>query len=628
MTKLSRQQRRALERSQKKSESKTHSTLPYFVYGPFKSDEVAQHESSAFSHYIRAIDDIHTIKESEELWTGGWVNSNTILEFAGRKIPGMVYFGKPPILELEFGETKKMSSLYIDPHLEIAESVGKTKYNMTTVLIDYDKLLPVSRANYLDWLATGKCDERYSEAYMVLYFCGLEWFYFKSEHNDENEKLKVKREIYRLYEKYGLGAFGMMLSKAVAYFEREDFNLGIFETEQVFIRTDRMYNFAIEGGIKTLSNTPLNGFHAYAVLISIHDSKIEPFREVCPYVFEKLFVEKFDQQYPNGLTITKPEGTLTNTYQSEQQKFLINGVVKYAGNEVPDIDYSDQFRNVAIEIGKLVAKELEQYSIDVEFSVDDLLHNDPYEIESVSIKSETKGDQIIRDWIETQLNQDEGLTVSDIALLMNFELMEESAPQQWYRLKIAFERLGYGIAPDFALWTYHSNPNYPVLIYKSESTPIERVNYCRSYLSVLLAMVTGFILLQPKDANDEQKLLAIAGRIEAREDLTHLESERLITNFKIMRAVPPKADYFNYLLDLNFALDSEFIRETIREYVEVDGSLLTECLDDIMLIYNRTNLDYNDVATDLNLPDHLKMKFNEYAEIIWQSELEKANTLF
>ena len=119
-------------------------------------------------------------------------------------------------------------------------------------------------------------------------------------------------------------------------------------------------------------------------------------------------------------------------------------------------------------------------------------------------------------------------------------------------------------------------------------------------------MVTGFILLQPKDANDEHKFLAIAGRIEAWENLTHLESERLITNFKIMRAFPPKADYFNYLLDLNFALDSEFIRETIREYVEVDESLLTECLDDIMLIYNRTNLDYNDVATDLNLPDHLK----------------------
>ena len=441
--KLSRQQRRALERERKKNHQSSNTPIVFnYVYGPLKPDEVAQYGSAGFTHYIRKIEAGTPLAEFETYWTSGWVHSNTILEFNGRKIPGMVYFGKPPIVTMKSGLMVKLNHFYLDPTLEIAESSTDKKFKFALQDLTYEKLIPTLRANYLDWLVTGKCDEQFDDNYMALYFLGLEWGFFQDENIDEVEKERIKREIYRLFEQYQLGIHGRTISLPIAYFERENLSIERFDSENIFMREDRIYNFMIEAGIRTLTNTPLNGSHAYALLVIKRVDKIDLVREVCPYVFEKIFIEKFDQQYPNGLKISQPDSLLPNDYESEIQNFVVQSSLKYANQNVPNISGSQELLEVAIEIGERVARELEQYSIDIESAVDEFLDHYNNENTYRPADSETRGDQIIKDWIETKLNEAEGIVVGEIAYLMNFESPEFDGLKQCYRILVAFNRLG------------------------------------------------------------------------------------------------------------------------------------------------------------------------------------------
>ena len=613
--KLSRQQRRALERERKKNDQSSDTPIVFnYVYGPFEPDEAAQYESAGFTHYIRKIEDGTPLTEFETLWTSGWVHSSTILEFNGRKIPGMVYFGKPPIVTMKSGLMVKLNHFYLDPTLEIAESSTDKKFKFASQHLAYEKLIPTVRANYLDWLGTGKCDVQFDDHYMALYFLGLEWGFFQDDYIDGVEKVRIKRELYRLFEQYQFGIYGRTISLPITYFERDNLSIEKFDSENIFMREDRTYNFMIEAGVRTLTNTPLNGSHAYALLVIKRVNKIEPVREVCPYVFEKIFIEKFDLQYPNGLKISQPDLLLPNDFESEIQGFVVQSRLTFTNQNVPNISASQELLEVAIEIGEQVARELEQYSTEIESVVDKFLDYDDNENMYCPADSETRGDQIIKDWIETKLNEAEGIVVGELAYLMNFESPEFDGLKQCYRVLVAFNRLGYGIAPESALGLYRTNLNYPVYVYKFESTPEEREQSSPDYASVLLAMAIGFIYFESENGFDEHQLLAIAGRVSAKPSLNRFEVELLAANFKVMRAVPPHFSYLDVYDSTYRYFDSEFIRETLKVYVEVDKTLLTNYLEEIMLIYNKVNLDYMDIPTDLNLPPNLNAQFNEYVK--------------
>ena len=171
-----------------------------------------------------------------------------------------------------------------------------------------------------------------------------------------------------------------------------------------------------------------------------------------------------------------------------------------------------------------------------------------------------------------------------------------------------------------ALGMYRTNLNYPVYVYKFESTPEEREQSSPDYASVLLAMAIGFIYFESENGFDEQQLLAIAGRISAKPSLNRFEVELLTANFKVMRAAPPHFSYLDVLESSKIYIEPEFIRETLKVYVEVDKTLLTNYLEEIMLIYINVNLDYMDVPTDLNLPPNLNAQFNEYVKNLQRVE--------
>ncbi len=70
--KLSRQQRRALERSQKKNRESTFPQIqPKYFYGPIKASKRGANQSAKFTHYIRAIEEGKQLGESEEYWISG-----------------------------------------------------------------------------------------------------------------------------------------------------------------------------------------------------------------------------------------------------------------------------------------------------------------------------------------------------------------------------------------------------------------------------------------------------------------------------------------------------------------------------------------------------------------------------
>ena len=628
-TKLSRQQRRALERAEKKKERKlTNIKSLANQHGDVEKIIMFTDGSITSPMHINPEQGILPRNENMTEWKRGWVPSNSSIEIAGRVIPGLIYYGKPPAAKNDIIKSRDLGCIYIDPTLEISDNNKDTISDLNSEEMSYDVLLPTERANYLDWLASGKDNLDYNHSYMVLYFMGLEWAYFRGNLH-EDERHKIKEEMLRLFDLFGTGTHKNTLSNFVQYcmFENTEF-LG-FEEKQVFDLADRMMLYQIEGGINILNDTSLRGEHIYSVLLKLEIEQFENVRKSCPFVFEKHFLTKFSQKYPNGLKVTRPNEILINEYESENLEIYETNEAKYSGQLVPDISSSKDIENVVMELGEIVAEELKQYSEVIESNLPDLEEANLLDFLPTAISSseEHLGDQIMRDWIVEKLKQPNKIKIIDIARILNFEELIELEIAQWYRIAIAFGRVGYGLAPFGCPYFHDFMGNVPVKIYKFETNADDQKNRSEKFLTGLYSMIIGFTFFQSEDSITKEQLSIIKNRVDAIEGLTSFELEQLTANFEIFQKTEIGYDYLHWFVKFLFDFDFEFIRETIKIYVKSDQSILVNQIKNIFLIYFLAEVDYYEIESDFKLTNKTKEKFTEAVNAI-KSVQEKSKEMF
>ena len=140
----------------------------------------------------------------------GWVPKDGSAYVAGREIGGMVYVGRGP----RTGSLNEPDNAFIDPSKSVASRGGDYEGQGMDYWPNYSTIDARSRATYLDWLASGRDDSRYSVGYVFLYFYGLERRVFVDK-TDPQERADIVAEVRRLLDLYGdnhsirryLGAF-------------------------------------------------------------------------------------------------------------------------------------------------------------------------------------------------------------------------------------------------------------------------------------------------------------------------------------------------------------------------------------------------------------------------------------
>ncbi len=569
-------------------------------------------KTGKFRFSIASHDASTPINSDAFVWEGSWVPKNTKIEFKDRKIKGLVYFGKPELDEFHFDEIQQISQFYIDPDLEVAENLGDSKYQFNSKELRYDKLTPIDRANYLDWLAYGRCDRNYDYRYMALYFMGLEWRYFRGV-CDESEWEEILDEIDRLYRNYQNGPYLNLTKNFIRYNNYDRFVNILVESTDGLYEFERMYQYLVEAGVKILDNQLLNGNHAYVSLVESEIESIEKVRKICPYVFEQVFVLKFNQKHPNGIKITKPTEELENKYESLLQEVTSISKVHYYYKDVPDIRKSNELQNIAIEIGKLVADELKQYSSEIEYNIQHILDNKCINFlprSEVSI-TESIGDQIMLNWVNEKLKNPNGIVVKDLALLLNFENQKGFEFNQWLQIVIALERLGYGVVPELGLALYDYEDMNPVFIYELQSTPEERIKSSNKFYVVLLSIALGIELFQSENQITEKQQSAILSRIKSVPELTNFEIKQLHLTVKNLKSAYLDLEYFSQIFSTGFAENKEFFRNSVKEFAEIERSIVVDKLDVLLYAYFILGIDLELIGIDLNLKSSTKGMLND-----------------
>ena len=114
-----------------------------------------------------------TISNIQPEQVQGWVPKHQEVEIAGKLVRGLVYVGKPPIVQTIFRKNQYCNA-YIDPSLLVSTISRQKSHVGSNFYCTYASLSPFERNKYLDWLVAGKTREHFDPRFVQIYFLGLE----------------------------------------------------------------------------------------------------------------------------------------------------------------------------------------------------------------------------------------------------------------------------------------------------------------------------------------------------------------------------------------------------------------------------------------------------------------------
>ena len=614
--KLSRQQRRALERSQKKEQSTE------------QKRQSAQHQADSYD--IKLFENTANTQISTS-WMNDqgiknpvkadWVGSDKKVEVAGRTLPGMLFVGKPPTITNQYGDSVNLGFFYINPDLEVGNVSPLDATNLESIEWSYDQFTPTDRANYLDWLSSTPLDWPRHEAFIVMYFSGLEYAYFNAD-LDQTEKRVVFNAAVMLLETFSTLSATFHIKEFVRFTLLNEVNQNYLGYHDRLDFDDNFLVHRIEGGLNTIKRKPLEGIHVFSALNVYDNNTIKNAWENSPFVFQMFFERKFLQTYPDGLKIKKPNKSLYKRYESFKLTFKVSDAVGYGNHEVPDLEQSEQITEIATEIGLQAAENLKPYSNEIKKRVQHIIDNKQYVFlpQSESNNAITLADYIIEEYAIDILNKAPGAGIFEFGLLMDFLQFYEISNEDWFRLVVAFERVGYGVAPEFGPYINEHIIDFPVHLFKFKSLPEQRTSGSGKYYTLLISFAIGFALIDPNTILSEEYLEIMLNQIDSTPTLKPFEKELLMANFEVYQDNILDANYVCKLILSKFDFDATHIRGAIKEYIEFDNSMSKGKLFTLLIFYMALGFDYHDIPSDLSFTA------SQRAELIaLEKELEKKN---
>ena len=251
---------------------------------------------------------------------GGWIPPGSTAVVKGRNIGGMVYLapnnGK--------GGRRRISKPVIDPSLRVASIGEDFSGEGMPYWPGYSEIGLRARATYLDWLASGRADTRYSVGYVFLYFYGLERRFFVDEPDDEEKRLLLA-EVERLLLVFGenrsiRGYMGNFIEAAQATLT------GVGETNPYYERLgyDLPLDLRVAIGRMSQEGRPISADWLLSWYINSGGYWLRtPAQRAFPE-FRSLFTQLFDERFPEGLPIPASKRTFRPHYQAASSEFSVD----------------------------------------------------------------------------------------------------------------------------------------------------------------------------------------------------------------------------------------------------------------------------------------------------------------
>ena len=463
----------------------------------------------------------------------GWIEAGDSVTVAGRKIGGMIYCGQSP-----FSESHHWGGCpFINPDLSVEEISSDVSGETMPYWPSYSHIGPQARATYLDWLATGRSDERYGPGYVFIYFYGLERRFFVDAPTDEERHLLVA-ETERLLQVYGEN-------------HSIDRYLGAFlDVAQVMLAPDREIEPRINGAVFELplglrvtigrmakKGVPLNANYLLAWYLAHPDYPLRtPGRRAFPE-FRALFEHLFNEEFQEGLKIGVPKRTLSASYTAASGSFEVD-LSRYLG-DVPDISRISKPLNLAKKIVEEATDSLDRYSR--------FLGRNPEgrdKIEAHALLPESLWGlfpcadlEELLQWAEAIIGNGGFSPIEQVIEKLKGVQPENISKRQLTEAGDALARLSIGMAPDPRFALRSPKIGEPVVLFRLPEgmTALEEVS--DAYRHILLAIAVGSLVARADGTITAIESSALKAMIDGA-DLPETELSRLVANLRWMMTVP------------------------------------------------------------------------------------------
>ena len=516
-----------------------------------------------------------------------WIGPGGSATVAGRDIGGMVYLAP----EQRQSARGQLSRPVIDPRLPVQAEGSDLAGQGMSYWPSYSGIGPQARATYLDWLASGRSDRRYSVGYVFLYFYGLERRFFVDRPDEDEQELLIA-EAERLLGIYGdnrsikgyLGTFVDTAQATLGYSEKPEPRIERAGYELPLSMRVTIGRMAREG-------SPIDVEWLLRWYVAHPDYYLRtPATRAFPE-FRELFGQLFDERFPEGIPVPVSKRHLRAQYRAASSEF-VSDLEEYVG-QVPDISRISRPLNVAKAIVDEATDSLDKYSRFLGRNPDGRGTIEAHALLPQRLWPLFPCREVddLRLWAEKIIDAGGFVPVVQVV-----EQLENARPEKITKRRLtdaadALARLSVGMAPDprFAL----RSPKYgePVVLFRLPEgiTVLEEVS--SRYKSILVAIAVGSFIAHADDAlaaNEHGELIAM---IADAVDLSGTERARLRANLDWMMAVPPDLALFRrHVKDLPVDLSRE-LGQFALAMAASDGIISAEEVSALERLYQALGLE-------------------------------------
>jgi len=528
-----------------------------------------------------------------------WIPKGKTAEVAGRDVGGMVYVGKPPLVDGR-GYREKCRA-YIDRSCRVAPRARDKNGLDLPYWPSYSNIPPKCRATYLDWLATGRSDKSYNPGYLFLYFYGLERRYFFSKNEDDRDDIiEETKRLLSLYQenrsvKRYLGEFidvaetiGRNIEAIKPVPEQQGWGLPFSLKYAIGVRLSKKENLSADWLLSWLLCHPDCILRTPAVR--------------CRNEFIALFHIRFNARYPNGMAVNVGKKFLVGKYEAASGEFEWAEQIEYEGKKIPDISSLKKPITIAMEIAEEITKDLDKLSRFIgrnpnggnSIEAHALL---PKELWFLFPSSEMEQ---IRSWAKKVVT-DGGLVQLDETLeMLEGKSSSKLSKKQLVSAADALARLGFGLAPDPRYALRSAKLGEPVVIFDLGAEVEELGEVSLKYRKSLLDIAVSTFVFYADGKITELEKRALEDKVKSVSGLNGHEANRLSANLKWLCEVPPDITLLRRKLKECDNNIQEMIRASLVSIAHVEGIPQTEEIASMEKLYKAIGIDPSLAYTDVH----------------------------
>lgn len=469
---------------------------------------------------------------------GGWVAAGRSVTVAGVTInDGMIYVGGR-LLRLDGAGTE---NCLIDPSLPARSGTTQGRIGYFP---SYAGLDPVCRHAYLRWLADGRSAPGVDMGLVFLYFYGLERRLIGDR--SQTDASAIIAEVERLRRIYGANASFMRYSDQFLSMARLVFDCAPSEPPDLHDRHWEMpLDLKVGLGHRVALGEAIRGDWMLAWLHCDPDLVWRTPATRAPDQFRALFLRRFAERFPNGLTVKPPQRKLRPTYQACSGTFRASLSIEVAGGELPDVAALSAPLAKARPLAEACMDALDAYSRFLGRSSDRQDSLEAFALLPTELReTPPPAVEALRGWLDGLAADRPALVPCAEALRrVNGAAPDKPGKRDIQGLAAALAVLGYGVEPDPAFGGRSPRPDEPLVLFRNggseapdgaPTAPMSdsyRDALLRLTLAVMVAGVDGDV------AAEERALLA--AHIAEAPDLSEGERRRLAAHVHWLEACPP-----------------------------------------------------------------------------------------